>query len=199
MKNWKYIWLAVILFPLMGIVSCSKDSEEEEEYANWQEKNEAQIDAWAANSAYTKYKAYTKDQTSKGSNSDYVYIEVLEEGPDPGSPMYTDTIRVMYRGRLLPSKSYPEGEVFDETYDGDFSWRTANATDFVCADLVDGFTTAVMKMKAGDRWRVHIPYTLGYGTKASSGGIPGYSDLIFEIALLDFWSPGDQRAPFKTR
>ena len=72
MKNWKYIWLAVILFPLMGIVSCSKDSEEEEEYANWQEKNEAQIDAWAANSAYTKYKAYTKDQTSKGSNSDYV-------------------------------------------------------------------------------------------------------------------------------
>jgi FKBP-type peptidyl-prolyl cis-trans isomerase FklB len=105
----------------------------------------------------------------------------------------------MYRGRLIPSKTYPEGEVFDETYSGDFDWKTANAQDFVCSALVDGFTTAVMHMNAGDRWRVHIPYTLGYGSSGSSSAIPAYSDLIFEVALLDFWSPGDKRPSFKTR
>ena len=181
------------------LTSCSKETTEEEEYANWQQKNEAMIEQWASNSAFATYKTYTKDQATAGKKSDYVYVEVLENGPDNPSPIFTDTVRVMYRGRLLPSKSYPEGYVFEESYSGDFSWKTANAKDFVCSALVDGLTTAVMKMHPGDRWRVHIPYTLGYGTSVSSSGLPAYSDLIFEVALVNFWSPGEVHPPFKTR
>lgn len=35
----------------------------------------------------------------------------------------------------------------------------------------------------GDRWMIYIPYTLGYGTR-TSGPIPGYSTLLFEVELL---------------
>jgi len=186
-------------YSLIFLTSCSKETTEEEEYANWQEKNEAMIEQWASNSAFATYKTYTKDQATAGKHSDYIYVQVLEEGSSDISPMYTDTVRVMYRGRLIPSKSYPEGYVFDQTYSKDFSWKTANATDFVSSGLVDGFATAIMKMHKGDRWRVHIPYTLGYGTSSSSSGLPAYSDLIFEIALVDFWSPGEVHPSFKTR
>ena len=105
MKNFKYILLAVILFPLMGIVSsCSEDTENEGEFDKWQEKNEAYIEKLAT-SSMTKYLTYTKNATISGAAStDYVYVEVLESGS--GEPaMFTDTVRVAYRGRLIPSAS----------------------------------------------------------------------------------------------
>jgi len=38
-------------------------------------------------------------------------------------------------------------------------------------------------MHIGDRWIIYIPYTLGYGSRAS-GPIPAFSTLIFEVELL---------------
>ena len=35
----------------------------------------------------------------------------------------------------------------------------------------------------GDRWIIYIPYSLGYGNRAS-GPIPAFSTLIFEVELL---------------
>ena len=34
-------------------------------------------------------------------------------------------------------------------------------------------------MKAGDQWKLYIPYPLAYG-KDGTEGIPGYSTLIFD-------------------
>jgi FKBP-type peptidyl-prolyl cis-trans isomerase FklB len=57
-------------------------------------------------------------------------------------------------------------------------------------------------MHVGDRWRVRIPYTLAYGESANTSGsvtIPAYSNLVFEIALYDFWHPGETRPIFKSK
>ena len=60
MKNWKYILLTVILFPLLGMVSsCSEDSETEGDFDNWEKKNEAVLNQWAANSSYRRILSYT--------------------------------------------------------------------------------------------------------------------------------------------
>ena len=200
MKELKYILLALILFPLVGMVSsCSSDDSEEDEYANWQQRNDAVVSQWSNNSALRKIKSYTKDQTTGGTSNDYIYVEVLEEGAGTESPLFTDSVWVAYRGRLIPTTSYPEGYVFDQTYLGGFSWTTAGMTDFaITSSLRDGFSTALMNMHKGDRWRVYMPYALGYGTVVS-GTIPAYSNLIFEIALQDFWHPGEKRASFKAR
>ena len=58
---------------------------------------------------------------------------------------------------------------------------------FAVGSVVDGFSTALQHMRKGDKWRVYIPYELGYGTSDAST-IPGYSTLIFDITMVDFWS-----------
>ena len=198
MKNLKYIWLALILFPLVGIVSsCSDDESEEGEFDNWQAKNEAAIAEWAVNSSYTKILTYSMNaDASDIKNSDYIYVEVLEEGDGTESPLYTDTCRVAYRGHYIPTKSYTDGYVFDQTYLGDFDWSTAGTYDG--QSWVEGFSTALQHMHKGDRWRIRIPYTLGYGASGSSS-ITGYANLVFEVALYDFWHPGETRPAFKSR
>ena len=200
MKNWKYILLATTLFPLMGMVSsCSEESEEINEYDNWQQRNEEAMNQWATNSTLRKIKTFSKDETVTGTVGDYIYVQVLETGEGTDSPLYNDTVRVAYRGRFIPTASYSNGYVFDQTYLGDFSWATAGMTDFtVTSSLRDGFSTALMNMHKGDRWRVYVPYLLGYGT-TSSGTIPAYSNLIFDIALQDFWHPGEVHPSFKAR
>ena len=196
MKNWNYILLSVILFPLVGMVSsCSEDDSVTDEFANWQERNEAKTDQWAA-SGLKKIRVFTQDNTTTGNNDDFIYVEVLESGEGTESPLFTDTVRVAYRGRLIPTTNYANGLVFDETYLGDFSWHTAGMSTMAVNTLVEGFSTALMNMHKGDYWRVYIPYLLGYGT-TSTNSIPGYSNLVFDIALLDFWHPGDPHPAFR--
>ncbi len=137
-------------------------------------------------------------------NSDYIYVKVLESGdPDTPSPFLTDTVRIAYRGRILPTVTYPEGRVFDQSYLNEFSWRTAYPAQFPSrstqdSPLIDGIETALLHMHVGDRWLIHIPYQLGYGTTEKST-IPAYSNLVFDVALFDFWHPGETRPVFKVR
>ena len=198
----KFFYMLALL-PLGGIVgACSEEDTTEDEFANWQERNEGTTDRWAVlagNGTYRKILTYTKDASAQGlTNSDYIYVEVLENGDATESPLYTDTVRVAYRGRLIPSTSYSEGYVFDQTFLGDFDWKTASVYKTAVSGVVTVFTTALMNMHVGDRWRVYIPYQLGYGT-SQQGTIPAYSNLIFEIALQKFWHPGEDGGIFKSR
>ena len=196
------IFICLLLSSSFSLLSCSEEDTTEDEFANWQERNEGQTDLWATrvNSGwYTKILTYSKDESMSGlKNSDYIYVEVLEEGDGQESPIFTDNVRVAYRGYLIPTTNYSEGYVFDQSFLGDFDWKTAGMTDFVVSSVVAGFSTALMNMHEGDHWIVHIPYQLGYGT-TSQTGIPAYSDLTFEIALQSFWHQGEDGGKFKTR
>ena len=200
--NWKK-WLmlvAVVLTTVAGsftIVSCSTDNEVEDEWDNWQQKNEAMTASWYANSSYTKIKTFSKDESTTGTPGNYIYVLSEQKGAYAEKPMYTDTVRVAYRGRYIPTATYPEGLVFDQSYLGPFSWETMGTVTSVASGFVDGFTTALMNMSIGDQWRVGIPYQLGYGTSSTS--VRNYSNLIFDIVLVDFWHPGEKRPSFKAR
>ena len=185
--------LHLFTLSLLLFTSCSEENTEEDEFANWQQRNEEMTETWAsmaANGQYRKILAYTKEESASGlTSSDYIYVEVLEEGSGTVSPIYTDIMNVAYRGRLIPSKSYSEGYVFDESFLGDFDWRTARFVKLDNSSVV-GFLTALMNMHEGDVWRVRIPYQLGYGTTSQSSEIPSYSNLTFDIALKSF-EPGE--------
>ena len=199
-KKWLE-YVGVILFTIhcsLFTVSCSEDDSSEDEFANWEERNSAMTDQWAANSSLRKIRVFTQDDTSAGKNSDYIYVQVLEAGEGIESPLYTDTVRMAYRGRLIPTKNYANGYVFDETYLGDFSWHTAGMATMASNTLVTGFSTALMNMHKGDHWLVYIPYQLGYNT-SSQGSVTAYSNLVFDIALLDYWHPGDPHPSFRAR
>lgn len=199
MAGWKWLHVVFMLsffHSFIFITSCSESEGDEEEFANWQVRNEAATAQWAANSAYRKIITYSKNAGVTGNAGDYIYVEVLETGTGTESPLFTDTCRVAYRGSLIPSSSYADGYVFDQSYKGEFNWQTISTKDG--ASWIDGFATALMNMHVGDRWRVRIPYELAYGS-SSSTSYPSYSNMIFDVALIDFWHPGDSRPAFKAR
>jgi FKBP-type peptidyl-prolyl cis-trans isomerase FklB len=63
------------------VSSCSEETEPESEFADWQAKNEAYINKLASDPGIKKILTYTKDSSQEGlSNSDYIYVDVLESG-----------------------------------------------------------------------------------------------------------------------
>jgi len=55
--------------------------------------------------------------------------------------------------------------------------------------LIEGWTEGVLKMKIGERAKIHVPAAKGYGAKAmgkQGGGwyIPANSDLMFDIEIV---------------
>ena len=187
------------LLTVVPLISCEEDDDDDEssyEFDNWQQRNDEMTEKWAADASLTKIKNYALNENATAGKSDYIYVKVLESGASESiTPFLTDTVRIAYRGRLIPSKTYPEGMVFDQSYINDFSWRKSYASSG--SGWMQGVQTALLRMHIGDRWLIHIPYQLGYGSSNSSSTIPAYSNLIFDVALYDVWHPGETRPPFK--
>jgi len=205
LKNLKYLFF--LLMATFVLSSCSETDEDETqtEFANWQERNDK---AFADTLAYarqqiangsTEWKVILNwslqnqtpnkdtngnDVTVKYNDDDYIVVHVLEEGTNTEHLLYTDSIQMSYRGRLIPSKSYANGYVYDQTFeDTYYSPKTAKPTyTTVNTGYIDGFTTALLNMHVGDHWQVFIPENLGYGSEGQTG-IPAYSMLRFEMAL----------------
>ncbi len=186
--------LALVALMPASLVSCSETEEESTEFANWQERNDAYF-----TSVYTKAKqasdagdkkwkvirAYTKNPEST-KPTDFVVVEVISEGTGTASPLYTDSVAIHYSGRLMPSASFADGYQFDSSWTGDYNINTMNATKGVAGSFITGFTSALQEMKDGDRWKVYIPYELGYGSSVQNE-IPAYSTLVFDLTLVKSW------------
>lgn len=189
----KFLYFSILLLGSLGFASCTETKEDLEEFGNWQYRNETYF-----NDIYQKAKSDTKDykiirswSLEEGvatSPDDNIVVQVINQGAGSGCPLYTDSVRVHYEGRLIPSATYTSGYVFDKTWTGDYNLATMHPTTFCVSALVDGMTTALMNMHIGDRWRVYIPYKLGYGTTTSSStSIPAYSTLIFDLTLVSYY------------
>lgn len=205
MKRRGFYFLAVALFAVFGLASCSEEDDTVEEFPNWQARNDAFFNSLTdsvlnllefnpARTDWKRIKSWSKSDSIEGSNSDYIIVKVIEEGDAASAtPLYTDTVTVHYLGRLLPSVSYPYGYVFDQSYYGNYYDDVSKPLQMAIGNsggnmLVDGFATALQHMRRGDHWMVYIPYQLGYGSQSQTG-VPAYSTLIFDLRLVDFWSP----------
>jgi FKBP-type peptidyl-prolyl cis-trans isomerase FklB len=104
-----------------------------------------------------------------------VQYQVLESGDGP-SPQKTEVLRLHYEGRLL------DGTVFDSSLQRGKPW-TGRADDFIA-----GWTEPLLQMKAGDKWRLFIPPSLGYGEFVPYN-IGPQSTLIYDIHLLGIEKP----------
>ncbi|MFA4045961.1 FKBP-type peptidyl-prolyl cis-trans isomerase [Prevotella sp. PCHR] len=193
-KNILFVFSALLLLAT-AVVSCSEDDNTVVEFPNWQETNIAYFnDVYAkakanADGSWKVFKTWSKEDTIPGTPADYIAVKVLEEGTGSGCPMYTDSVRVHYRGRLVPSTSYEEGYVFEQTYSGEFNPKTCTPVNQYVASMIDGYVTALQQMHIGDRWLVYVPYQLAYG-ESEHMGIPAYSTLIFDISLVAYYRPG---------
>ena len=185
------------LLACLCIFASCEDTVEPGDYDNWQERNLQYIDSIAAlaraeGSAWKMFPATGLDSTVDWPDEYYVYCQVLQAGDGTEHPDYSDTVVVNYSGRLIPTKTYPKGMVFDASYSGELEPEFDVPVELPLAGTVPGFYTALQHMVAGktclsgDIWRVYIPANLGYGATAKSG-IPAYSTLIFDINLVSFY------------
>ncbi|MFN8250744.1 MAG: FKBP-type peptidyl-prolyl cis-trans isomerase [Ferruginibacter sp.] len=150
----------------------------------------ALLDDAACNNAIVTYQNRAQMQKSKGRISEgQAYLaknklrpevkvtasglqyEVITEGTGP-KPGPTDSVTCHYRG------TYTDGKGFDNSYD-----RGAPIT-FALNRVIPGWTEGVQLMSVGSKYKLYIPYTLGYGP-SDYMSIPGGSALVFEIELLD--------------
>ena len=100
-----------------------------------------------------------------------VLYKVLASGTGTVTPKPDSVVSVHYKGTLS------NGREFDNSY------KRGYPEAFRLNQVIEGWQLALQQMRAGDRWVIYIPYMLGYGTR-SSGPIPGFSTLIFEVELL---------------
>lgn len=100
-----------------------------------------------------------------------ILYRVMEQGSGTVSPRLDNVVSVHYRGTLM------NGREFDNSYE-------RNCPEaFRLNQVIEGWQIALQQMHVGDKWVIYIPYTVGYGNRAS-GPIPAFSTLIFEVELL---------------
>ncbi|MBQ3539700.1 MAG: FKBP-type peptidyl-prolyl cis-trans isomerase [Bacteroidaceae bacterium] len=192
--------ILMLLLIVLGVVACN-ETEESGEFDNWQARNTEFIDSIAkvarenVSGEWKVFLAYGLVDTVQWSNEYYVYCNVLQQGDGADSPMFNDTVLVNYRGRLIPTKTYPEGYIFDQSYVGELDPAVDVPVSLSLSGCVRGWVTAVTEMAKGttltngDIWRIYIPSELGYGATEQTA-IPAYSTLVFDINLVDFYSVG---------
>lgn len=236
MKNLFYLF--ALLVSMATIVACSEKDDEVNAYENWKPRNEVfmkdvlayanseiakakaaatasgDASAWEDQCDWRVYPSYCVAPGGKTTWEDSIAVRIVERGAGSGCPLYTDTVKVTYAGRLMPTdyaqSDYKKPENLDWVKLGllfDRSGLSSNVDEvmdprfevpatFKVGGLVEGFTTVLMQMHIGDYWRVYIPANMGYGGKAS-GDIPANSTLVFDMRLKAYYRTGSANNDWK--
>ncbi len=211
-KGFKFPVIA--LLTLCTFMSCKEDNETYDAYANWPARNAdyfTQIasearnaiatakathgDQWEEHCEWRMFKSTTKAPQTIGALTDSICVHIEARGNGTTSPAWSDTVRIHYRGYLMPTQNYVDNEwveeqkIFSQSFIGDLNQATAVPSKMCVSDAVHGFATALQWMHPGDAWTVYIPSELAYGQQ-ETGEVKSYSTLRFYINMVDFYRVG---------
>lgn len=156
-----------------------------EEYA----KEAAELEK-IAKMSQDEYKTYMyqevlkKFPTAKQSESGLVYIvEKAGEGLaiEKGAP-----VSLHYLGTFRR-----DGKKFDSSYDRNMPMDF----QFQVNRMIPGFEEGIAMLKKGGKAKLIIPYYQAYGPNGRPGAIPPYSDLVFDIEIVDVQAPAAVEEP----
>lgn len=146
----------MLIAVLVGLPACTQESKKE--------------------AAQTKESSITMKKVTLPSGLSY---EVLREAPENSpSPKPGQPVTVHYTGWL--DESGQPGKKFDSSAD--------RSQPFVfvigVGQVIKGWDEGVLSMKVGEKRRLYIPSTLGYGARGAGSAIPPNANLIFDVELL---------------
>ncbi len=98
--------------------------------------------------------------------------EVLVAGKG-AKPTAESTVKVHYEGTLI------DGTVFDSSYE------RGEPIEFPLSGVIKGWTEGLQLMPVGAKYKLYIPYELGYGERGAGQNIPPFATLIFTVELLE--------------
>ena len=142
---------------------------QKQEEREMQRRSEAGKSAKAAGEKYLAENAKKPNVKQTASGLQY---EVLTEGTGR-KPKATDTVKVHYEGFLT------DGTVFDS------SIQRGEPISFPLNGVIAGWTEGLQLMAEGAKYRLFIPYNLGYGEHGAGASIPPYSTLIFDVEPIE--------------
>ncbi|NTW14778.1 MAG: FKBP-type peptidyl-prolyl cis-trans isomerase [Candidatus Moranbacteria bacterium] len=101
-------------------------------------------------------------------------IEKLADGTGDRTTKKGDTISVHYTGTLT------DGTKFDSSLDRGtpFSFTLGGG------QVIAGWDQGLLDMRVGEKRRLTIPASLGYGSRGAGGVIPPNATLVFETELI---------------
>ncbi|XP_031252587.1 peptidyl-prolyl cis-trans isomerase FKBP43-like isoform X2 [Pistacia vera] len=107
--------------------------------------------------------------------SNEVVIEELEKGQSDGKVATSGKkISVLYTGKLKEN-----GQVFDSNLDGTpFKFRLGGK------DVLDCFNVGLEGMRVGEKRRIFVPPSMGYGSEGDGKNVPPNSSLVFDMELV---------------
>lgn len=122
--------------------------------------------------------AYLEENNIKAEpqESGLIYVSTKKgKGPKPG---YKQMVKVHYTGRLL------DGTVFDS------SVERGEPIEFQLGvgQVIPGWDEGIALMSKGEKGILYIPSNLAYGSRQAGELIKPYSNLVFEVELVDFYS-----------
>ncbi|MCQ2311400.1 MAG: FKBP-type peptidyl-prolyl cis-trans isomerase [Paludibacteraceae bacterium] len=118
-----------------------------------------------------KFLAENKKRPEVKTTASGLQYEVLESTLGQ-KPKATDKVKVHYEGTLI------DGTVFDSSY------KRGEAISFALNQVIKGWTEGLQLMSVGSKYKLYIPYELGYGAQGAGGSIPPYAALVFTVELL---------------
>ena len=126
------------------------------------------------------YKAENNKETTtmtRIKNSSGLEYEILQEGLGE-SPNKGKTVTVHYTGWL--NNGGEIGKKFDSSID------RGQPFSFVLGigHVIQGWDEGVANMKIGEKRRLYIPASMGYGARGAGNVIPANANLIFDVELI---------------
>jgi len=169
----KSIILIVVVIGL-AIFAITKFGKKNE-ISNDQTENNYQVES--ANTMDTTENTTTNEETLATKKMDNgLEISVLKEGS--GAEVKNgQTASVNYTGK------FADGKTFDSNVDPAFKHVEPFQFKIGAGQVIAGWDQGVLGMKVGEKRKLTIPYTLGYGEQGY-GPIPAKATLIFEVELL---------------
>lgn len=151
----------------------------QEEFTKIQEAiAQKQMEAAAAKqqAADDEFQAYLEANGIKAQPTENGLVYVCTKkgkGPKPG---YKQMVKVHYTGRLL------DGTVFDS------SVERGEPIEFQLGvgQVIPGWDEGIALMSKGEKGILYIPSKLAYGPRQAGELITPYSNLIFDVELVDF-------------
>ena len=148
-----------------------KDIMTEEEYmARQVAKEEA-----AFAEAQQVFDAFIAENGIEATPTESGLIYVCTKEGKGSQPQAGQKVKVHYTGKLL------DGTVFDSSVER----NEPISIPIGVGRVIPGWDEGISMMKKGEKGILYIPAKLGYGA-TGSGPIPPFSNLIFEVELIDF-------------
>lgn len=149
--------IVTFLALVLFVSSCNKNNDDEQKKMEEEALQQYLID---------------NNITTEPQASGLYYIETLEGTGN--APTNSQQVAVHYTGKLL------DGSVFDSSI-GKLPFTFPLGYGYVIA----GWDEGIALMKKGGKATLIIPSSLGYGSSGSGSTIPPYSNLVFDVELVD--------------